>query len=489
MLTFNGPDTHCSLTALRLHLPVKMVVVEIPPEREQTGDDKADPALRRLPAPGLRGTWAQAYAFLTQHDAKVQADVAATSREAITDDNASTKGSHSVDAETTIPTICISTKSGREEKAAVASKVNGRENANGETTLEGLKQPTQAAAGPPCLDNLPGRSRALQVAYRKTALEWDILRDLGLWLRHKEEAKEGFQRALDPPQYLIKPWAKLLEMYAEEDDLTGTLQVSIRVAAYQAKWKLRRLQYPTQIVRLLFKLEQVHVHAKIWNTLVSMGLPEPILLVMQQFLQYGMKMSLLSNYRRQTIFEPSDGLWLVSPLPAQTIPSRSSSLKITLKLPTQTQEPSRAPRTIHKDKGLDSDIESEGDEEDDHPHGGDGKRPLTPRGVKRCSQVSLCPSHVSLDEMPCKKEQLNEAVIARRREETPPKRRHLSEKKQRRSLASWHNQPASAKDRTPAIHTGNGTPAEGEVDEEESGEAAAVPVVEVSRGATGGSRL
>jgi len=32
---------------------------------------------------------------------------------------------------------------------------------------------------------------------------------------------------------------------------------------------------------------------------------------------------------------------------------------------------------------------------------------------------------------------------------------------------------ASAEDRTPATHTGNGTPAEGEVDEEESGEAAA----------------
>ncbi|KAH9958478.1 hypothetical protein BC827DRAFT_1269531 [Russula dissimulans] len=100
----------------------------------------------------------------------------------------------------------------------------------------------------------------------------------------------------------------------------------------------------------------------------------------------------------------------------------------------------------------------------------------------------------SIDEMPCKKEQLNEAEIARRREETPPKRRHLSEKKleddeKRRSLPSWHNQLASAKDRTPATHTGDGTPAEGEVDEEESGEAAAVPVVEVSRGATGGSRL
>jgi hypothetical protein len=73
------------------------------------------------------------------------------------------------------------------------------------------------------------------------------------------------------------------------------------------------------------------------------------------------------------------------------MPSRSSWLKITLKLPTQTQEPSRAPHTIHKDKGLDSDIESEDEDEDDQPHGGDGKRPLTTRDVKRLLQVSLCP--------------------------------------------------------------------------------------------------
>jgi hypothetical protein len=72
------------------------------------------------------------------------------------------------------------------------------------------------------------------------------------------------------------------------------------------------------------------------------------------------------------------------------MPSRSPWLKITLKLPTQTQEPSHALCIIHKDKDLDSDIESEDEEEDDHPHGGDRKRPLTTRDVKRCSRVSLC---------------------------------------------------------------------------------------------------
>ena len=51
----------------------------------------------------------------------------------------------------------------------------------------------------------------------------------------------------------------------------------------------RRSQYPTQIARWLCKLEQVHGHAKIWNTLLSMGLPEPILHVMQGYLQYGQR--------------------------------------------------------------------------------------------------------------------------------------------------------------------------------------------------------
>jgi len=99
---------------LRLHLPVKMAIVEILPEREKT--DKADPAWQRLPAPGLRRTWAQTYVLLTQlvsqvgwdellktqsavfvmgeeyRMQKAQAEVAATSREAVTDDDASTEG-------------------------------------------------------------------------------------------------------------------------------------------------------------------------------------------------------------------------------------------------------------------------------------------------------------------------------------------------------------------------------------------------------------
>lgn len=71
------------------------------------------------------------------------------------------------------------------------------------------------------------------VAYRKTGLEWEILGDLGLRLHHKEEAKEAYQRCLDTPRYSHKPWAKLMEMYADEGDIQRSIQTAIRVAAYQ----------------------------------------------------------------------------------------------------------------------------------------------------------------------------------------------------------------------------------------------------------------
>lgn len=64
-------------------------------------------------------------------------------------------------------------------------------------------------------------------------MEWEILGELGLRLQHKEEAKEAFQRCLDSSRYSAKPWIKLLDTYAEEGDIQRTLQVAIRVAAYQ----------------------------------------------------------------------------------------------------------------------------------------------------------------------------------------------------------------------------------------------------------------
>ena len=146
------------------------------------------------------------------------------------------------------------------------------------------------------------------VAYRKTGLEWEILGDLGLRLHHKEEAKEAYQRCLDTPRYSQKPWSKLMEMYADEGDIQRCVQAAIRVAAYQyADYAEMTVsvdlhitlicltdlyfdslcQYPTLIARCFFKLGQIHGHAKISFTLLSMGLPDPILKIMDSYLKYG----------------------------------------------------------------------------------------------------------------------------------------------------------------------------------------------------------
>lgn len=66
MFTFNGRDSHRVLPATKIHLPFTRPIGDILPERVKTDDDEAEPALLRLPAPGLRGTWAKAYALLTR---------------------------------------------------------------------------------------------------------------------------------------------------------------------------------------------------------------------------------------------------------------------------------------------------------------------------------------------------------------------------------------------------------------------------------------
>jgi hypothetical protein len=64
-------------------------------------------------------------------------------------------------------------------------------------------------------------------------MEWEILADLGLRLHHKEEAKEAYQRCLDGSRFSVKPWLKLMDMYADEGDIQRCVQTAIRVAAYQ----------------------------------------------------------------------------------------------------------------------------------------------------------------------------------------------------------------------------------------------------------------
>ncbi|KAG8726587.1 hypothetical protein FRC12_023255 [Ceratobasidium sp. 428] len=124
-----------------------------------------------------------------------------------------------------------------------------------------------------------------RVAYKKTGTEWEILGDLGARLHHKEDAKEAYTRCLEQ-KFSAKAWMRLLDIYADEGDLQRGLNAAFRIACYQWRWYMEST-YPTAVAQHLFKLGQTHGHAKLSYTLMSMGLPEGVLAIMQGYLNYG----------------------------------------------------------------------------------------------------------------------------------------------------------------------------------------------------------
>ncbi|KDQ10467.1 hypothetical protein BOTBODRAFT_36171 [Botryobasidium botryosum FD-172 SS1] len=404
MFTYNERDLHRMPPTARTHLPVKQFIADSKILDEHSAqDNEADVALLRLPAPGLRGTFARAYGLLARlvsqigwdellktrsavfvmeeeyRMQKAQADIRAidgdrsdsngngvviyedgsvrapgatgTNVDLTADDDASTRGvtgPPSVGIQSpelvspAIPMIKISSESDREREqegidAALEESgtiADGNESGSTDAAPVGngamVEKPKQAAAneedgagGGPAgdiaaaqegfsfsnkrlcerwLDNLfmvlyedlriwtifraeVAHFKTQHVAYRKTGTEWEILGDLGMRLHHKEEAKEAYQRCLDA-KFSAKAWLKLLEIYADEGDLQKSLNAAIRLTTYQHRW-YAEASYPTAIAHHLYRIGQMHGHAKISYTLLSMGLPEGILNIMQGYLQYG----------------------------------------------------------------------------------------------------------------------------------------------------------------------------------------------------------
>jgi hypothetical protein len=66
MFTFNERDLHRMPTPAKTHLPIKKFIADSNIlDEDSARDNEADVALLRLPAPGLRGTFAKAYSLLT----------------------------------------------------------------------------------------------------------------------------------------------------------------------------------------------------------------------------------------------------------------------------------------------------------------------------------------------------------------------------------------------------------------------------------------
>jgi len=84
MFTFNERDLHRMPTPARTHLPIKKFIADAALfDEESARDSEADVALLRLPAPGLRGTFAKAYHLLTLLVAKIGWDELLKTRSAV----------------------------------------------------------------------------------------------------------------------------------------------------------------------------------------------------------------------------------------------------------------------------------------------------------------------------------------------------------------------------------------------------------------------
>lgn len=86
MFTYNERDLHRMPTPARTHLPIKQFIADSNIlDSDETGKSEtdADIALLRLPAPGLRGTFARAYALLTRLVAKIGWDELLKTRSAV----------------------------------------------------------------------------------------------------------------------------------------------------------------------------------------------------------------------------------------------------------------------------------------------------------------------------------------------------------------------------------------------------------------------
>ena len=55
---------------------------------------------------------------------------------------------------------------------------------------------------------------------------------------------------------------------------------------YLDRWYMETA-YPTAVANHIFRLGQMHGHAKVSYTLLSMGLPDPIQKAMEGYLRYG----------------------------------------------------------------------------------------------------------------------------------------------------------------------------------------------------------
>ncbi|TXT15606.1 hypothetical protein VHUM_00109 [Vanrija humicola] len=337
MFTFNERDLHRMPTPARTHLPVlKYIANSGIIDEDSARDNEADVALLRLPAPGLRGTFAKAYSLLAllvskiswdellktrsavfvmeeeyrQHKGSASVDVGSVSVHA--DEDASTRGLHSRPGSAPpsdgVPVIRVSNESERHGANGNGSDAGDEEEDKDKSSDQAITAEAYEGSAfankrlcERWLDNLflvlyddlrvytiwraeISHFQMQHMSYRKTGTEWEILGELALRLHHKDEAKDAFVRCLDA-KFSAKALLRVLEIYSDEGDLQRTLNAAIKLTVYHNRWYMGAC-YPSAIAHAIYKLGLTHGLSKIEYTLLSMNLPEGVFPLMAQYIKY-----------------------------------------------------------------------------------------------------------------------------------------------------------------------------------------------------------
>lgn len=285
MFTYAEPDLHRIPPASRTHLPISRLALQSKLlEEDPTSTADADPALLRLPAPALRGTFASAYAILTKLVHALGWDDLLKYRSQ----------------------VFVMEEEYRNPQPKEQADQPGKSNERGDHWLTF----TDKRLCERWLDNLfmvlyedlriytiwraeQGHYDAQSLPYERTGNDWEILGELALRLHHPTEAYDAFVHCIQA-KFSAKAYMYLLEHFTETLDVEKALSAAMHLAAYQHRWYGDHV-YPSKVGQCIFHLIRAEGLGKVSNTLISMK-PRPATLhIMQRYFAYAQEFRLVGS--------------------------------------------------------------------------------------------------------------------------------------------------------------------------------------------------
>ncbi|KJX99333.1 clathrin-coated vesiclec protein (Bud7) [Zymoseptoria brevis] len=118
-----------------------------------------------------------------------------------------------------------------------------------------------------------------QLAYKKSAEEWEILGDLAERLHHPEEAIEAWQACLSM-RFSPKAMRGVLALYERQGDFRSMLGALIRLVAWQFRWYS---EFSPDLIYAIRKLIEDEGAVKVRSIVQATSLPQPVLDLTHQY--------------------------------------------------------------------------------------------------------------------------------------------------------------------------------------------------------------